>query len=301
MSKLVWTPNLPFSPDDWANLNIQKIAAGMNCIMVLTAEGEAFQKIKNPHLGIREDYWYDLKDIALSKTCEGAAIGLMNDGTCMIGKRFLRRFLRDLGSRDSDFHDVNRVVSAWQNIVQVACSDAFFALSAEGRVYYARFTPVTNFYDDYYDARSWENVAKIVAGSTQHALFGITREGRVLCTGHSCIQGPQGDIREKLARFENVADIANSGSEGGRIYLLLRDGSLWDADGNLIRRDCAAEGHCLEGHYWLPAVRLADGSAEPIDWSFTGFLPEISQWPHVRELALGNQDWNPPFALALTD
>ena len=298
MGKLICTSNTPFPLEDWADLNPKKIVAGMNCIMVLTEEGEAFQKISRPGLAIREDYWYDLKDIALSKSCEGAAIGLMNDGTCMISKRFLRTFLREQNCRDTDFHHINDTVKSWRNIVQVACSDAFFALDAEGRVHYMSFCRGT---DGYYETRFWENVAKIVPGPTQHAIFGITREGRVLCAGRNCTQGPQGGIRGKLAKFENVADIAASGAEGSRVYLVLRDGTLVDPEGRVLRRDCAVQGRCLEGHYWLPAVRLATGSLAPIDWSCTGFLPEISGWAHVQDFALGNQEWDPPFALALTD
>ena len=298
MAKLIWTANMPFSMEDWAGLDIQKVAAGAGSVMVLTAGGEAFQKITSRHLAIREDYWYNLKDIALSKIFEGASIGLMNDGTCMIAKRFLRDYLRGQNRRDTDFYDINNTVSSWKDIVQVACSDAYFALSAQGHVYCAAFTPD---HGDYFELRSWENVRKIVAGSSQHAIFGITRDGKVLCAGRNCTQGPQGDIRKKLTRFESVVDIINSGSEGGQIYLVLRDGSLCNLDGQVLRRDCATEGQCLEGHYWVPAVRLADGSLTPIDWSFTGFLSEITGWRNVCGFSLGNTGWDPPFALALTD
>lgn len=90
MGKLLYTKNIGFDMKDWENLPIKKVFAGTDCIMAVTKDGRTFQKIANPNLASRTQYWTRIEQISVSDYCCGHAIGLVQDGTCMVAKRPLR-------------------------------------------------------------------------------------------------------------------------------------------------------------------------------------------------------------------
>ena len=60
--------------------------------------------------------------MALVSGREGAAIGLVEDGTCLIAKRPIRLICED---RWLNFEHINGIVKSWNDLIQVAASDAF--------------------------------------------------------------------------------------------------------------------------------------------------------------------------------
>ena len=299
MGHLVYTSNIPFDMSDWAKENFVKVVAGTGCIMGLTAEGEARQVIRNPHRAIREDYWYGLKDIAVSKIIEGAAIGLMKDGTCQIGKRAIRDLLGRARYAQPEFERINAMVKSWKNIVQVAASDAFFALDEAGRVHYIGI----NHSDvGYLDIKSWENVAKVVPFAGSDGVFGITKDGRVLGAGWNVTRGPMGDILNRLAELRDVTDIASAGSEGERILYTKADGTVWDLrEGKLEGATCAPSGQTLEGQIVSNLIRNGDGTITAKHYNYCPYLEEVSAWQNVSAMALGDQDFMDVFAIAILE
>lgn len=299
MGHLVYTSNLPFDLSGWAGEDFLKVVAGTGCIMGLTAEGEARQVIRNPRRAIREDYWYGLKDIAVSKIIEGAAIGLMKDGTCQIGKRAIRDLLGRARYAQPEFERINETVKSWKHIIQVAASDAFFALDEAGRVHYIGI----NHSDvGYLDVKSWEHVAKVVPFAGSDGVFGITKDGRVLAAGWNAIRGPMGDIRERLAELRDVTDIATAGSEGERILYTKADGTVWDLrEGKLEGATCAPSGQTLEGQIISNLIRNRDGTITAKHYNYCPYLEEVSGWKSISSMALGDQDYMDVFAVAVVD
>lgn len=299
MGKLVYTSNIPFDLRPWAGENVVKVVAGAGCIMALTAQGDARQAITNRRRAIREEYWYDLKDIALSKIIQGMAIGLMRDGTCQIGKRALRDYLGRERYAGQEFDRINGIVKSWKNIVQVACSDCFFALDEAGRVHYVGI----NHSDvGYLEVKTWENVARVVPYAGSDGVFGITRDGRVMCAGWNATRGPMGDIRGRLAELRDVTDIATAGSEGERILYTRKDGTLWElGQGQVEGVVCAAEHRILEGQMMANLIRRADRTLEVKHYNYCPYLEEVSRWSNVRAMALGDQNDLDVFAVAVVD
>ena len=63
-----------------------------------------------------------INQIGISKWAEGAAIGLVEDGTCLIAKRPICLICED---RWLNFEHINGIVKSWNDLIQVAASDAF--------------------------------------------------------------------------------------------------------------------------------------------------------------------------------
>lgn len=299
MGKLVYTSNVPFDLRAWEGENLVKVVAGMGCVMALTAGGKARQRVTSPSCAIREDYWYDLKDIALSKVVPGAAIGLMNDGTCMISKRAMRKFLEGVPQERQKFDRINNAVRGWKNIRQVACSDAFFALDAAGRVQHVCFAGSDQ---EYRDVLTWENVVRIVPCSTRNGLFGITAEGKVLCAGSNLTRGPMGDLRSRLAALSGVTDIATSGSEGEQVMYTTADGRIFSLRGGQ-QEDffCADTAPVLEGHWLAILNRKADGTVAVDHYNHCPGLEETASWQGVTSMALGDVGYGTTFALGVIE
>lgn len=297
MGKLVYTSNIPFDLREWEGEELVKVIAGVDCVMALTTGGRARQRITSPSCAIREEYWYDLKDIALSKVVRGAAIGLMNDGTCMISKRALRKFLEGMPQERQKFDRINNTVRGWKNIVQVACSDAFFALDQAGRVHYVCFAGSDQ---EYRDVLTWENVVRIVPFSTQNGVFGITAGGKVLCAGSSPTRGPMGDLRPRLEALSGVTDIATSGSEGEQVMYTTADGRVFALrEGKQADFSCAGDAPVLEGHWLAILIRKADSTVAVDHYNHCPGLEETASWRGVSSMALGDVGYGTTFAIGV--
>lgn len=60
--------------------------------------------------------------MALVSGREGAAIGLVEDGTCLIAKRLIRLICED---RWLNFEYINGIVKSWNDLIQVALQMPF--------------------------------------------------------------------------------------------------------------------------------------------------------------------------------
>ena len=115
MGNLLYTKKIPFSLKDWKNKKIVSVTAGADCIMAITKDGEVLQKITEEHAAAATKFWKNIKDIAVSKVCPGIAIGLVNDGTCMIAKKPLRDFVEGKANfvQWGNFEDVE-IMYEWE-------------------------------------------------------------------------------------------------------------------------------------------------------------------------------------------
>lgn len=275
MYRIVYTKSTPFSMKDWNKESPVKIAAGADCVMAVTADGRALQKITSPENAARTEYWINIRDLALSKSVPGMAVGLVNDGTCMISKRPVRRLCGDDDEGKRRFDRINNEVRSWKNIVQVAVSDTFFALDSGGRVHFA---PVFCG-DDYKDALSWEGIVRIVPGN-QNSLFGITAEGKIVSAGYNLTQGPHGDVRDALAGLTDVTDICALGSECEEIIYAAGDGTVRSLSGRVIAEGCAGCAPLMDS---IPAAAIA----------------ETAKWKNTAAISIGCADGK-AFAVGLS-
>lgn len=174
-------------------------------------------------MAARTEYWTRIRQVSLSRWAVGPAIGLVSAGTCLIAKRPVR-YLTDPRnfSGSVPFDRVNETVRGWKGIVQVAASDAFFALDTSGNVHCA---PLGE--DSLRSCRtveSWRNVSRIVTG-TQGSVFGVTKDGKVLCAGANAERAHN----MELSGLAGVMDIAPTGSECEQVIAAFEDGSVRDA------------------------------------------------------------------------
>lgn len=291
MYKLVYTENLPFDVSDWEKKTIKKVFAGENCIMAITETGETLQKIKNAQFMARTEYWTRIRQIGISKWAEGVAIGLVEDGTCMISKRPVRDISKD---RRVDFDRINNTVKSWKNVVQVAASDAFFALHSDGTVSFASFCE--NCPTEYMAVNGWQNVRRIVTG-TQNSVFGITKNGEVLVAGHN------GDnLKEKLSECKNVIDICPTGSECEDVYVLTADGIARGLnishDEVLFESEKQIDEKILDGVFCYKVFGLTEKGAL-LDISEEKPVSVFSEDYNIVSFAVGDCDYSKPFVIAL--
>ncbi len=232
--KLLYTKNIGFNMRDWKKESIVKVFGGNDCILAVTSDGRTLQKTKEPDLAVRTEYWTRIKDISLSSWMRCHAIGLVSDGTCLVAKRALR-YLCELYKEQHDsipFDIVNSEVKSWKDIVQTAVSDSYFALDKYGRVHVASAS--RNNQNEYASVSEWRNVKRIVTGP-QNSVFGITRDGRILCAGENLIHGPHGSgYPSELAKLSGVYDLCAMGSECEDILIAMKDGTLLNYRGEIL-------------------------------------------------------------------
>lgn len=295
MGRILYSKNIPFSLSDWEKEDICKVYAGMDCVMAITGEGRVLQKVSQDDIAARTQYWTRICDIAISGCIPGMALGLVEDGTCMIAKKPLRNCFRDAPWL---FDTVNNAVKSWRNICQVAASDGLFALDREGRVHYVNLHPGR---DDYADTAGWENVARLVTG-TQNSLFGITRDGKVLCAGGNCTRGPKGDMRRKLDPLKGVRDLCAAGSECERVLLAMENGSVLTPEGEIWDVTPHSGLPVLMGNFLLSVLRDEHGHLHWMEYGMP--LPEnFGKWENaaVVSFGVGSAGCREPFLVAVTE
>lgn len=289
MFEKIRTKDCPFDLSDWPTRKILRLFAGKDCVMALTNDGQVLQKTTDPALAIRPEYWTRITDIAISQYWPALAVGLVSDGTCMVGKRALRNSCE---IREISFEAVNARVKALKNIVEIRVSDAIFALDETGRVHHIPLDRE----DWYQEVDSWENIRHIAVGN-QCAVFGIDGEGRVHCAGANLTEGPHGDMRPRLAALEGVRDICAMGSEGEMI-LLSREGGKLEAlkDGEVCEIPDTAEPRFC-GNFLLTTVLGADGQL--YSCRYLGSREWEKTDRRVRTAAVGLDDHHKPFLVYL--
>lgn len=285
MGELLYSSNIGFNMSDWENESLTKVFAGANCIMALTADGRVLQKTDSVDISARTKYWRNIKTIAISGWLPGAALGLLEDGTCMISKRPLRRYCEGNGF-SVYFNKINDTVKSWHDIKEIAVSDAFFALGQDGRVRYVPFHP----HDDYYSTVScWSDIDHIVTG-LQSSIIGITKDGKVLASG--------GNMNSR--RNDNMTNVKSAccmGSECEVVYYLLKDGTVVSNYGTLldIKPTVAIIGHFdYSGiaHHADMTLTMLGGR-----WSST----ELLDGKKIVSYAIGDHNYRSPFWIALSE
>ena len=292
MGKLLYTKKIPFSLEDWKNKTIIKLAAGSGCVMAVTKEGEVLQGITDEDKAAATKFWKNIKDVAVSKVYCGMAIGLVKDGTCMISKKPLRTYIEGNGLSQWHFERVNNAVKSWKDIVQVACSDAFFALDAGGKVHCAEYDNS----DDYYAANNWKGIARIVPGN-QNSLFGITYQGNVLCSGGNLSGSYRANMRTKLLNLECVVDIWALGSECEKILYATKEGCVYNLEGELIAEGCARKAPVFDGNFVICGIRMADGSMKLHMYNQQKDLQIVEKWEEITGFAIGDSGYGNAFVI----
>lgn len=297
MGKIIYTENIGFDMSDWESENIKKVYAGTDCIMALTTDGRVLQKVTDSEVAARTKFWNNITDIAVSGCLPGMAIGLVSDGTCMISKRPIRRYC-DGNGISRQFDRINDAVKSWKDIVEVEASDAFFALDKHGRVHYVN---LSNDYDDYSATKSWENVVHIAVG-TQNSVFGITADGRVLCTGGNLAGSIRRESRKSFFKdIEGAVDVCTSGSECERIYVAYKDGAVRVLTEDKVYYGCKNSAGVLEGKFNGALIHKADGCLEIEPYGFWGGDYSVLDGVPVSSFAIGDINYGPLFAIAVKE
>lgn len=291
--KLLFTENTPFDTSDWEHKNIKQVFAGLNCIMAVTESGETLQKIIDKDVMARTEYWTRIKQISISKWAEGAAIGLVEDGTCLIAKRAVRKMCENFRL---NFNVINDTVKSWKDVVQVASSDAFFALHSDGTVEYVSFCRA--YQQEYREVEAWRDVKRIVTG-TQNSVLGITADGRVLAAGYNLDRK-----KDKLSQCKNVVDLYPLGSECEDIYVLRNDGcvdSIGYNRGYRVLSSVKSIGDkYLDGHMNYKVYALTEQQAV-LDASSDSLTPVFDNKYRIVSFAVGDYDYLDPFVVAVAE
>ena len=229
--------------------------------MAITEDGRVLQKCRSDEYAAICRFWTRIQQISISKCFPGAAIGLVSDGTCMISKKPVRNTLKSGYRFRCTFEQINDTIKSWHDLVQVAVSDAFFALDSSGRVHCMHFSQRMGDPDEYAAVSGWKDVRRIVTGM-QNSVFGITNDGRILCAGMNCTRGPHGYMENVLSKFTDVLDLCPTGSECEEIIILKKDGTITDCRGTVL---FTIPADSLDGtfHYTV-LTKTADGRVLPV-------------------------------------
>lgn len=231
---LVATHGLRLPLRDIEEPDIQKVVAGGNMIVALTAEHRIRHVASNPALRLREQYWTRVVDIAISRAYEGMCVGLIEDGTCMLAKRALRSITA--GNYDTpqiqnrEFERINDTVKSWTDVIQLAVSDAIFALHKDGTVSCCEFSrPFTE--PIYNRVRMWRDVRKLIVGS-QCSVIGITNDRTILVDGFNLTRNQ--DRIANGCKHIDIVDVILGGSECERILFLDKNGRICNPEGEAV-------------------------------------------------------------------
>ena len=115
MGRLIYTKNAPLSFFDWRMKNIVSIYAGHSCVMAITKNGEVLQRVLNKELAARTEYWKNIRSISVSQSYPALAVGLVKDGTCIIGKKVARYYCKNFGG---NFEQVNSSIKELKDIAE---------------------------------------------------------------------------------------------------------------------------------------------------------------------------------------
>ena len=303
MKKLYYTQNIQFDMHDWERESIERIFAGTDCIMAITSDGRTLQKTTDPRFAPRTQYWTRVRQLAVSRLAQGHAIGLISDGTCMIAKRFVRYFCDNRIAQDClPFDLINNEVKSWTNIKQVAVTDSFFGLDQNGRVHMA---PLSQFErEEYAEVESWTDIVRVVTGS-QHSVFGITKDGNVLCAGHNLTKGPKGDVRSLLAEMKNVIDICATGSECEEILIAYGDGTITNISGEKIFKHAWSgrpeDGLSVFQSHFNYEVIILDERKRLLRWKWNNLNEIFKNCSKISSFAIGDVGYGRPFVLAVAE
>ncbi|MBQ7093500.1 MAG: hypothetical protein IJN84_03230 [Clostridia bacterium] len=277
---------LPLDFSKWDAKRIARLYAGINTLMAVTADGRVFHTGHNCSFGYT-DNWRFVNQLAISNWMPGAVMAVTKEGRCLVSRQALESV--------PDATNVYNKVSQWGSITQAVASDGFFTLDVFGKVHIAPFGKNHS----YEEAENWENIAHLAVGN-QDSLFGITKNGRVLCAGANLTNGPHGNLREKLNELSGVVDICAIGAECERILIAFENGTVTDLDGNKLDIRHKDKNGVFVSNFAIAAIKNAD---DGIDFQPYFFPDEdklkIFNKRDIRSVAVGHIDNSTPFVVAL--
>lgn len=282
--------------------DIVKVAAGNGVVAVITRDHRVRHLALDPEYALREQYWTRVTDIAVSQLIGGLCVGLIEDGTCMVSKRALRRASRNSADLETGqnalFEQINHTISSWQNVVQVAVSDAIFALHADGTVSCCELRPGGK-PPDYPEVPLWRDVKRIAVG-LQCGVAGITEEGRVLVDGGNLTDGLH-HRRPVFADGLDARDICLIGPECEAIYILDARGHVVTNDGKPVsqgvyRDVCSGWNGALLARDFDDRLRVLTPRLGYLEGEEACAL-----WEGVRSYALIQVGYEKSYAVALCD
>lgn len=203
--------------------------------------------------------------------CDSYTLALCRDGTLKVaGQSASPEFGLDLFD--------------WANIRQVLPTDYFVAaLTGDGRV---RLTGEVGGYEE---AARWTGVERLYYDGS--ALLGLTGEGKLLAAGP--------ELPYDTASLKNIRELIVADSDTlaisaeGQVFLLRREGMLWDAKGaSGIAAVAANEDYA---YYLLTDGSVRTGASYNYYMDKYGWSDPVALWRNVRSLLLGKS-----FALGLT-
>ena len=279
MESIICTKNARFRFRQWDWHEIKKLYGGIGVVMALYRNGEVHTLTESNNIDCHTSHWRNIADLAISNLVPGAAIGLKRDGTCIssVGHTYGVHTLCD--------------------IIEVAASDAFFALDKYGKVH---CIPLKGMHPDYSAVASWKNIAHIAVGN-QDAVFGITYDGKVVCAGANCENGPMGNMNDLLKDVGNIAAICVQGAESGRVILFDKDGNIFPLGGE--KYDMKYSGaKRISSNYCFTALQTPDDKLDFITYYYPdekelNIFRNIQPYSFAAGLSLENQ----PFLVVLKE
>ncbi len=279
--------SLPFDFKAWDAKCITHLYAGMNAVMAVTADGRVLHTGRDCSFSYA-NYWRDVHHLAISNWMPGAVMAVTKDGRCLVSAHAFENM--------PEAANVYSKVSHWHSINQAVASDGFFAVDFFGKVHIAPFSKNHS----YKEAENWDNIARLAVGN-QDSLFGITREGKVLCAGANLTNGPHGNLRKKLSEISGVVDICAIGSECQRILIAFKNGTVTDLDGNKLDIRHKDSNGVFVSNFSIAAIKNADNGIDfqPYFFPDKGKL-NFFKSRKIYSVAVGHIDNSTPFVVALS-
>ena len=225
MGRILYTDEIGFDMEDWKSRDFLRVAAGSGCVMALDSDGvvriksraeeqrrEEFsfwKRLLTKPSHLRVGRWENVRDLAVSGE-SGVAAGLLENGTCVLER------LENCPLGGREFRNVSRQVSSWNNLVDLAVSDAVFGLDSFGRV---SCVPLMPLLASYQEVQEWRNIVRMIPGE-RDLLFGITSDGRIVAAGA---------LSQELKRaIEPIRDAVDLAFAGERVLVAYKDNTVRD-------------------------------------------------------------------------
>ena len=149
---------------------------------------------------------------------------------------------------------------------------------------------------------SWRDIVHIVTGA-QNSVFGITKDGKVLCAGSNC-RGRFSYLEQQLEPYHDIIDLYAAGSECEVVYLLSKDGTVAYTRGNTQAEN--TNGECiqkLDGHFYYTVFGQTSSNRL---LSFSSRMnkendKESEGWNNVRSFSFGAAEYIRPFLIAIIE
>ena len=227
---LIATNGLKLPLRDFNGEDIIKVVAGNNMIVAIINNHRIRVISSNPNMRLFKLFGPKVIDVAISKVYKGLCVGLHEDGTCMLLRGITPENTRTNNFQEEKLLWIDDTIRRWRDVIQLAVSDAIFALHIDGTVSCCEFSrPFTK--PSYGRVQCWEGIRKLVVGS-QCSVAGITHEGTILVDGHNLIRNQ--DRIAKSSKRIDITDIILGGSECERILFLDKEGHICDFDGEVV-------------------------------------------------------------------